>query len=159
MEKTSITRDTLADLWIPSIYAQKVRSQRTRAYSLDIAEKENEADILYTLLGFELKVGNKRFASPDLATARYLRLFARLGCREFAVPYDITMISTIADELETAWQHFVLTINAETKKVSPQSAGRTRAALIRGMRNEIISIGAGSAMPAFKQSTRQRAND
>ena len=156
MDNTSLIRETLADLWIPLIYAEKVRSQRTRAYSLDIAEKENEADILYTLLGFELKVGNERFASPDLATARYLRVFARLGCREFAVPYDITMISSIADELETAWQHFLLSLSAATKNLSAQSRGKARAALVRQMRNEVISIGAGTAMPAFKQSTRQR---
>ena len=156
MDNTSLIRETLADLWIPYIYAEKVRSQRTRAYTLDIAEKENEADILYTLLGFELKVGNKRFASPDLATARYLRVFARLGCQEFALPYDITMISSIADELETAWQHFLLSLIAATKNLSAQSRGKARASLVRQMRNEIISIGAGTAMPAFKQSTRQR---
>src|SRR6266700_5432043 len=107
MDKTSRIRDALADHWIPSIYAGKVKSQRTRAYSLDIADKENAAEVLYTLLGFELKVGNKRFACPDLATARYLLIFARLGCREFAVPYDITQISSVADEMETAWQHFL----------------------------------------------------
>ena len=159
MDNTSRIREILADIWIPFIYTEKVRSQRTRAYTLDIAEKENEADILYTLLGFELKVGNKRFASPDLATARYLRVFARLGCTEFAVPYDITMISSIADELETAWQHFLLSLDSATKSDSAQPRGRTRAALIRQMRNEIMSIGAGTAMPTFKKSTPQRTSD
>lgn len=156
MDNTSQIRDALADLWIPSIYALTVKTQRTRSYSLDIAEKEHGADVLYTLLGFELKVGNKRFACPDLATARYLLIFARLGCREFAVPYDITRISSVADEMETAWQHFLLCIDAGVQKTSPQSLGRIRAALVRAMREEINSIGAGEAMPVFKQSTRQR---
>src|SRR6059058_4864233 len=137
MDVVAEIRTELGDEWLPAIYSSRIRSQRTRSYQLDIARRENSPQIQYTLLGIELKVGRKRFACPDLATARYLRIFARLGCREFAVPYDITMISTIADELETAWQHFILTIEAETKILSPQSRGRTRAALIRVMRNEI----------------------
>ena len=80
-------------------------SQRTRVIAARSARaRENQAEIQYTLLGIELKVGKRRFACPDLATARYMRVFARIGCREFAVPYDITQISAAADELETSWQ-------------------------------------------------------
>ena len=53
------------------------------------------------MLGIELKVANRRLLCPDLATARYLSVFARLGCDVIAVPYDITQISRIADELES----------------------------------------------------------
>src|SRR5580765_1021615 len=102
----------LADEWLPSIYREKVRSQRTRSYHLEIPVRENRAEIQYTLLGIELKVGKHRFACPDLATARYLRVFARIGCRDFAVPYDISLISGIADELETAWQRSLVLIEA-----------------------------------------------
>lgn len=142
--------------WIPTLYYEKVRSGRTRSYLLEIPERENSAEILYTLLGIELKIGNKRFSCPDLATARYLSIFARLGCRKFAVPYDITQISVIADEMETAWHRTLLALDLTAKTASAQARGRARAALLRGIRNEIAEIGPGDAMPEFKQSTKQR---
>ena len=142
--------------WLPAIYRDTVRPQRTRAYDLDVPPKENAADILHTLLGIELKVGRNRFACPDLATARYLRVFARLGCRRVAVPYDITRISAIADILETSWHRTLLYIADATKHDSPQARGRKRSGILRIMRDQITDIGAGDAMPAFKQSTSQR---
>jgi hypothetical protein len=141
-------KDQLADEWIPAIYAAKVRTQRTRSFELEIPARENQAEILYTLLGIELKIGKRRIACPDLATARYLRVFARIGCCIIAVPYDITRISVLADELETAWQKALLLLG--------DSPPRTRSGLIKTMRTEIDAIGAGDAMPEFKQSTRQR---
>lgn len=151
----SIT-EKLREAWIPDIYREKVRVQRTRSYDLEIPERENSAEILFTLLGIELKVGKKRFSCPDLATARYLCVFARLGCRTVAIPYDITRISVLADELEVAWQKMVLLHAESTGKLSPQARGRTRAALVRKVREEIAAIGAGDKMPEFKNSTRQR---
>lgn len=157
MNKASEIRKNLGKDWIPKIYAEKVRSQRTRSYTLDVAERENRTEILYTLLGIELKVGKKRFACPDLATARYLQIFARAGCREFAVPYNITKISVIADELETALQKLLLFLEKETNGVSAQSRGRIRSGLFREIRAEVAEIGAGDIMPKFRQSTKQRA--
>jgi len=156
MNIVSEIKARLAIDWIPTLYREKVRSQRTRSYSLNVPEKENAAEVLYTLLGIELKVGNKRFACPDLATARYLRIFARLGCDEFAVPYDITRISVIADEMETAWHRLLLVFDLATAEISAQGRGRVRSALLRGIRNELAQIGPGEAMPQFKQTTRQR---
>lgn len=129
----------LAEDWLPSIYAKRVRTQRTRSISLEIAERENPSEILYTLLGIELKVGKRRISCPDLATARYLRVFARLGCRDFAIPYNITKISVIADELETAWQRMALLIEDK----------RSRSTVIKSIRLEMARIGAGDAMPEF----------
>ena len=137
----------LADDWLPNLYKTKVRSQRTRSVHLDIAGRENKAEIFYTLLGIELKVGRRRFACPDLATARYLRVFARIGCREFAIPYDITHISGIADELETSWQRSLVLIEGK----SPN-----RTALIKTLRNEINAFGPGDPMPLFDRETKQR---
>ena len=142
---------TLADEWLPRIYKEKVRSQRTRAYHLDIPVRENRAEIQYTLLGIELKVGRRRFASPDLATARYLRVFARLGCRDFAVPYDISQISGIADLLETSWQRALVL----TEATAPGDAAALRS-IVKSMRAEIAAIGPGDAMPLFDRETKQR---
>ena len=117
---------SLADEWLPTIYREKIRPQRTRSVSIDVPERENEAGIQYTLLGIELKVGKQRFTCPDLATARYMRIFARIGCREFAVPYDITKISTVADDLETSWQRILLLL-AEITIMRPSRSASQRA--------------------------------
>ncbi len=150
------TRIALANEWIPDIYKHNVRPQRTRSYTLDVPDRENRAEILYTLLGIELKVGKTRFACPDLATARYLRVFARIGCRELAVPYDITKISTVADDLETSWHKMLIIIDDRSRKMSPQAKGRMRSSMLRSIREEIAAIGAGTPIPAFKQTTKQR---
>ena len=143
---------------IATIYSQKIRTIRTRSYALDIPERENEVGILHTLLGIELKVGRRRFACPDLPTARYLRVFARLGCREFAVPYDITKISTIADELETSWQRALLLLESSTAGLTDLQIKRRRSDLIKTVRMEIAAIGPGEKMPLFNQSTKQRSS-
>ena len=152
---TSIS-EKLHDAWIPSIYREKVRLQRTRSFTMDVQERENTAEILYTLLGIELKVGKNRFICPDLATARYLRVFARIGCRSVAIPYDITKISMLADELEFAWHKLLLIHNKSMGQKSPQAKGKARSALIKEVRSEIAELGAGDTMPEFKNSTRHR---
>lgn len=152
-EILEIGGESLAD-----IYAEKIRSLRTRSCALDIPERENDAQILHTLLGIELRVGRRRFACPDLATARYMCVFARLGCREFAIPYDITKISTLADELETSWQRANLLLNKNTASLTDQQRKRRRSQLLRFMRTRLAEIGPGEKMPEFNQSTKQRSN-
>lgn len=149
-------KEMTGDEWLPEIYRAKVRTQRTRAHQIDVPQRENRAAILHTLLGIELKVGNKRFSCPDLSTARYLQVFARLGCREVAIPYDITKISSIADELESSWQKSLLLLGEEVKNKTPAARGRMRSALIKEIRQEIEEIGAGALMPEFRQTTKQR---
>ena len=156
MEIAAEIKEKLGDEWLPTIYREKVRTQRTRAHRLEVARRENRALIQHTLLGIELKVGNKRLACPDLSTARYLQIFARFGCQEVAVPYDITKISTLADELESSWHKSLLLLEAAVKEKTPSVKGRMRGALIKEMRDEIEKIGAGSLMPEFRQSTKQR---
>lgn len=145
----------LAGEWLPTIYRDRIRSQRTRSYSFEVSKGQNNVSILHTLLGVELKVGRKRFSCPDLATARYLQVFARIGCRDFAVPYDITKISPLADELELGWQK-ALILCAEAARRDGTDASRLRGAMTRRMRKEIEDIGPGDAMPEFKQETRQK---
>ncbi len=156
MEIAAEIKENLDGEWLPAIYSEKVRTQRTRAHHLDIANGENHALIQHTLLGIELKVGKNRFACPDLSTARYLQIFARIGCREVAVPYDITKISTLADELESSWQKTILLFEEAAKDKVASARGRMRSGLIKEIRTEIEKIGAGSPMPEFKQSTKQR---
>jgi hypothetical protein len=152
MDAAAEIRTELGDEWLPGIYSSRIRSQRTRSYKLDIAKRENAPQIQYTLLGIELKVGRKRFGCPDLATARYLSVFVRLGCREFAIPYDISTISGLADELETSWQRSLVML---AKIVLPDLAASARAKLVKTMRDEIDRIGPGEPMPLFDRETRQ----
>lgn len=149
-------REDLGENWLPTIYKEKVRPQRTRAIVIDVAPKENQAEIQYTLLGIELKVGKRRFACPDLATARYMRIFARIGCGEFAIPYDITMISIAADDLETSWQCALLLAAEKTNAKPSRVVSGVRGRLVKAMREEIAEIGAGDAMPQFDRETRQK---
>ncbi|HRI04612.1 MAG TPA: hypothetical protein PLL77_12785 [Pyrinomonadaceae bacterium] len=151
MDIAAAIRDEMADAWLPSIYRDKVRSSRTRAYKLDIPARQNQAEIQYTLLGIELKVGRRRFACPELATARYLSVFARIGCREFALPYDISLISGIADELETSWQRSLVLLD---KAKVDRTEGLAR--LVKAVRAEVAEIGPGEAMPLFDRETKQR---
>ena len=156
METAAEIRENLDGEWIPAIYRDKVRVMRTRSYQLDIKKTENRADIQHTLLGIELKIGNQRLSCPDLSTARYLQVFARIGCSEVAIPYDITKISTLADELEIAWHKTVLLFENAAKDKIPSAKGRMRSNLIKEIRLEIEEIGAGSLMPEFRQTTKQR---
>lgn len=142
--------------WLPLIYLEKVRALRTRAFRLDVPEKENKAEIQYTLLGVELKVGKQRITCPDLATARFFQVFARIGVAEVAIPYDITKISVLADELESAWQRQLLLLENSPTSGLPTARKRLRSALIKELRREINEIGAGSLMPHFNQNTKQR---
>jgi hypothetical protein len=156
MDIASDIKEKLAGEWLPLIYQEKVRTQRTRAHRLEVPKRENRAAIQHTLLGIELKVGNKRFSCPDLSTARYLKVFARLGCQEVAVPYDITKISTLADELDSSWHKTLLFLEESAKDKTPQVKGKLRAGLIKEIRTELDEIGAGSLMPEFRQTTKQR---
>ena len=156
METAVEIREKLGAEWIPAIYRDRVRTQRTRAYHLDITRTEHRVSILHTLLGIELKIGNKRFSCPDLSTARYLQVFARIGCEDVAIPYDITKISTLADELEIAWHKTLLFFEELTKSKVATARGRLRASLIKDIRQEVEAIGAGNLMPEFRQSTKQR---
>lgn len=156
MDVTAEIKTSLADGWLPTIYASKVRPQRTRSVHIDVPTRENIAEIQYTLLGIELKVGKRRFACPDLATARYMRVFARIGVLDFALPYDITKVSPIADELETAWQRAGILIAQLTRKETERVKKNIRNKLVKVMQIEIETIGAGTAMPEFNRETRQR---
>lgn len=155
-ETIAAIRERLGADWLPALYRDRVRTQRTRAYTLALDSAEMRTEIFYSLLGIELKAGNKRFACPDLGTARYLQVFARIGCESCAVPYDITKIPAIADDLETSWQKSILILDEACHARSASVRGRLRSALIAELRSEIEEIGAGELMPEFRQSTKQR---
>lgn len=149
-------RESMAKDWLPSIYAEKIRSQRTRSIHIDVPERENRAEINYTLLGIEVQVGKRRFTCPDLATARYIRVMVRIGCRDFAIPYDITKVSVAADDLETSWQRALIILEEATRDKGTKSIAAIRSRLVKAIREAVREMGPGDAMPAFDRQTRQR---
>ena len=148
--------EQLGAAWLPRIYRDRILKLRTRSYHFEVAKTAARVDIQHTLLGVELKVGRRRLLCPDLATARYLSVFARIGSRDVAVPYDITKISQLADELESSWYRMLLLVDQETKASPPRFRARLRGLLIAKMRSEVFAAGAGPRVPEFRQSTKQR---
>jgi hypothetical protein len=141
---------------ISSIYLNEVLSQRTRQFELGALLKNSTVEILQTLLGIELKVGRRRLLCPDLATARYLSVFARAGCDKVAVPYDITRISRLADQLETSWHRTQFLIEHLTLGRSARLRSMIQKRIARETRLRITELGAGAKFPQFNQKVRQR---
>ena len=146
----------LGDEWMGRIYSERILKMRTRAYKLDSLRTGATPDIHHTLLGIELKVGRRRILCPDLSIARYLAVFARLGSQAVAIPYDITKISLVADELERSWHRLLLLADSMTTDRTLAFRTRVRKLLIAKVLAEIAAAGPGPRIPEFKQSTRQR---
>lgn len=149
-------RERLGEEWPPHVYRERILPLRTRAHAVPTAAKNTPVEVQHTLLGIELKVGRRRVSCPDFATARYLSFFARAGVARVAVPYDITKISSLADDLESAWQRTLLLADHVTEGRAATFRARVRSAALREIKREIEEAGAGTAVPAFNQNTRQR---
>ena len=146
----------LGDSWLPRVYSERVLKSRTRAYEFPSLPKNARVEIQHTLLGIELKAGRRRMLCPDLAIARYLSVFVRAGCDRVAIPYDITHISLIADELESSWHRMLLVSDEISSERSNAFRARVRRQIIAKVRDEIMEAGAGPRVPQFRQSTKQR---
>jgi hypothetical protein len=150
-------QEQLGEMWLPRIYRERILKLRTRSYHFESTKQSARVVIQHTLLGVELKIGRRRLLCPDLATARYLSVFARLGCQDVAVPYDITKISHLADELESSWYRMWLLVDQQARAESARFRGRLRGLLIAKIRAQIVEAGPGTRIPEFRQSTRQRS--
>ncbi len=149
-------RRLLGDQEITAIYASRVLTLRTRRYELKAPAKQVPVEVQHTLLGVELKIGSRRLLCPDFATARYLAVFARLGIETVAVPYDITQVSRLADELESSWHRMLVLTSHLTTERSQRLRNLVHSHLIATQRAEITRLGAGAATPQFNQNTKQR---
>src|SRR5919107_5943248 len=134
--------------WPPAIYRDRVLAMRTRSHAVPAAVRNASVEVQHTLLGIELKVGRRRVSCPDYATARYLSVFARAGVAQVAVPYDITKISRLADDLESAWQRTLLLADHLTEGRAASFRARVRSAALREVKSEIEEAGAGADVPA-----------
>lgn len=80
------------------IYRSGTDDSKTRRVRL--LGRKCEPVILKTFLGYELQMRRTRLNCPDLATARYLKIFAEIGCAGIEVPYDPTVTAEILPRLE-----------------------------------------------------------
>jgi hypothetical protein len=149
-------RAILGAEWIPAIYRDQILADRTRRYALKCPHGARRVEIAHTLLGIEVKVDGRRLLVPDLAVARYLAVFARIGAEAIAIPYDITRLSRFADQLEQSWQRLPLLVEHVTEGRSPHFRARVRTCLVRWMRDELRMLGAGALYPSFEMPTRRR---
>jgi hypothetical protein len=149
-------REQLDDAWLPHLYRERVLKSRTRSYQFPKLAANARIEIHHTLLGIELQAGRRRMLCPDLATARYLSVFARISCRGVAIPYDITTISLMADELESSLYRTWLVADQITNGRAEALRARVRRQIIAKVREEIEKAGPGPRVPQFKQSTKQR---
>lgn len=158
-EIVSELRRALGDRAIDVIYRERIIPQRTRRYEWQLPRSGGQVEILHTLLGIELKIGTRRLACPDLATARYISVFAKLGCNAVAIPYDITRLSTLADELESSWHRTNVLIDHLTAGRTGRLRNLVRRRVIERLREGVEGEGAGAQYPKFNQSTRERSVD
>ena len=145
----------LQETWLSLIYRNRVLKTRTRSYHFGPLPAKPLTEIQHTLLGVELKIGRRRLFCPDLATARYLAIFARVGCQDVAVPYDITKTSRLADELESSWHRMLLLADRSAAKESDRFKAKVHGLLIAKLREEIEAAGPGTPVPEFKNTRRR----
>ncbi len=83
---------------IVEAYKREVLPARTR--TIQLLGHKAPAQIIETLLGFEVKSQYKRIHCPDMVTARYVRLFSEFGCRTIRLPYDPTITARLITDFE-----------------------------------------------------------
>ena len=101
---------------IEAIYRDQVLEQRVRG--VDLLGRKCQPRMMYTFLGFELKMGRKRVTCPDVSTARYLMIFAEIGLERVQIPYDPSQTARLLPELESCFGG----IKARLHEVSPDRA-------------------------------------
>ena len=85
---------------IRQIYCTDVLQKKNRQVGL--LGRKCSPQVLYTFLGFELKMGRKRVHCPDVTSARYLQIFAEVGMHSARIPYDPSHTALLLPGLEHA---------------------------------------------------------
>ena len=125
---------------IATIYRDRICTQRTRRVSLPKGSGSARIEVLHTLLGIELQVGRSRLFCPDLPTARYLSLFARLGLETVAVPYDITRIPPLVEDLESSWFRMLRMTETIVQPYRVATVTRLKRQLVERQRASILAL-------------------
>ncbi|MGA1367657.1 MAG: hypothetical protein ACO394_03950 [Blastocatellia bacterium] len=125
---------------IAAIYRDRICTHRTRRVSLPKGSGSARIEVLHTLLGIELQVGRSRLFCPDLPTARYLSLFARLGLETVAIPYDITRIPPLVEDLESSWSRMLRMTETIVQPYRVATVTRLKRQLVERQRASILAL-------------------
>ncbi len=118
---------------IGQIYCEGVLPRRHRLFTL--VGRKSRAELQRTFLGYEVKVGRRRFTCPDRITALYLRFFAEIGLAEVKVPYDPTLTAKLVPGLEGALEKIHEVIRQ--KRLDRQRRLRTIRRVYRRIRSRL----------------------
>ena len=95
---TALESATEESAGLVEVYRSSVLPVKTR--TIHLFGRKSSPRIINTLLGYEVQAAYKRIHCPDMATARYLKLFTELGCHSIRLPYDPTVTSSILPAME-----------------------------------------------------------
>jgi len=120
-------------------YRERILTVKTR--KIDLLGRKCEPQIMYTFLGFEVKLGPKRLTCPDLTTARYLSVFGKLGAKSIEIPYDPSQTARLVPLIEASMQKIDdLLESKETERVKQQ---RSMQRTYRSLRKRLEEAEAG----------------
>lgn len=141
-----------------TLFNSSVIQQRSRNYHLPALRARVRPEILHTLLGIEIRLARKRLPCPDLATARYLSIFARIGVWRVALPYDITRVSGLADELETILERGLLLATSGEGGKGLSAIRQRKKSFLDRLKRALEGLESKPDYPAFELH-RRRANN
>jgi hypothetical protein len=128
---------------LPDLYRDLINRVRVRAVHLP--GRISRPRVVSTLLGHELILGNWRKGCPDTSTARFLRVFAALGCRAAFVPYNPVDTAGILPQLEAAGAD----LEQRLSDLVPAGSSPRRLAAIRQRLYRRLADRLASMRPAF----------
>ena len=132
-EKASEAIDELVDF-----YRGEVIPHPCRRVNLP-GRRCRDPRIIITLLGFELQIRDKRISCPDLATAEYLKIFARIGTPELLMPINPTITADILDEMKRLWENFDAACRKMEADGQKSKAGRLHGKLKEKIESETLN--------------------
>ena len=95
----------------------KDRIATVPCYSLDLPKPEEPIEIENLLFGWRLKIGKKAIDCSSEAQARYLRVFAEMGCDQTLVPKDDDYLSSIVNQWESLFEKAQAALQEHTSSI------------------------------------------
>jgi hypothetical protein len=95
----------------------KDRIAAVPCYSFDLPKSEEPIKIENSLFGWRLKIGRKTIDCSSEAQARYLRVFAEMGCDQTLVPKDDAYLSSIVNQWESLFEKAQAALQEHTSSI------------------------------------------
>jgi len=95
----------------------KHRIAAVPCYGLDLPKPEEPIKIENSLFGWRLKIGKKAIDCSSEAQARYLRVFAEMGCDQTLVPKDDAYLSSIINQWESLFEKAQAALQEHTSSI------------------------------------------